>query len=93
MRADQLGMSWDGFIFGGWQGYPYVWEFEKRGVPLCGRTVRTGGGRDGCFRVGRTRTQIVCFFLADNVTFDGKRQSAPTVVHQSQETSCRICLV
>jgi hypothetical protein len=25
----QLGMSWDGFIFGGWQGYPYVWEFEK----------------------------------------------------------------
>jgi hypothetical protein len=25
----QLGMNWDGFIFGGWQGYPYVWEFEK----------------------------------------------------------------
>ncbi len=25
----QLGMSWDGFVFGGWQGYPYVWEFEK----------------------------------------------------------------
>jgi hypothetical protein len=22
-------MSWDGFIFGGWQGYPYVGEFEK----------------------------------------------------------------
>jgi hypothetical protein len=22
-------MSWDGFVFGGWQGYPYVWEFEK----------------------------------------------------------------
>jgi hypothetical protein len=22
-------MRWDGFIFGGWQGYPYVWEFEK----------------------------------------------------------------
>jgi hypothetical protein len=25
----QLGMTRDGEIFGGWQGYPYVWEYEK----------------------------------------------------------------
>jgi hypothetical protein len=25
----QLGISSKGFIFGGWQGYPYVWEFDK----------------------------------------------------------------
>jgi hypothetical protein len=25
----QLGMGPDALIFGGWQGYPYVWEFEK----------------------------------------------------------------
>lgn len=60
----QLGMSWDGFIFGGWQGYPYVWEFEERGVPPRGRTVRTGGGGGGCFRVGRARTQAPCSFVA-----------------------------
>jgi hypothetical protein len=22
-------MTRDGVIFGGWQGYPYVWEYEK----------------------------------------------------------------
>jgi hypothetical protein len=28
-RSVQLGMSANGLVFGGWQGYPDVWEFQK----------------------------------------------------------------
>jgi hypothetical protein len=34
------------------------------GVPLCSRTLRIGGGRGGCFRVDRARTQAACSIVA-----------------------------
>jgi hypothetical protein len=59
-------MSWDGFIFGSWQGHLYVWEFEKNeAFRFAVERFELAEAEAVAFAWGRARTQTACSFVAE----------------------------